>query len=347
MAAGLPTGSVSFSVDDAAAGTALLQNGTASFNDTLLTPPGTHSITANWVGDDTFNPHNLSGQVVVNKADTSITLSSAPSIVVTGQTVSITARVVPPFQGVPTGTIRFQPGSGSPSTATLDSAASASLAVDTSKLALGAYSNSASYSGDANFNPSTSTGAQFKVTDFALAVDPGSLTVTAGGSGNVNVTASSASGFNGTVDLSCSGLPSNARCGFAPASISLASATSASSTLTVTTMSSATLPLLRWPRRDRLGLYSLPTVELLLAAWVFAFVVFFVLRRRFVRLPLTLAAAIFLGLIVCVFVGCGGGSNGGGGTPSTVTYTVQVLATVHGSAPAASRSASVALKIQQ
>ena len=209
-AAGQPTGSVSFSVDNAPAGVASLQNGTASFNDTLLTPPGTHSVAANWGGDDTFNPHNLSGQVVVNKADTSIILSSAPSVVVTGQTVSVTVHVVPPFQGVPTGTIRFQASSGSPSSATLDSAASASLAVDTSKLALGAYSYTASYSGDANFNPSTSTGAQFKVTDFVLAVDPGSLTVTAGGSGNVNVSASSASGFNGTVvDLSCSGLPSN------------------------------------------------------------------------------------------------------------------------------------------
>ena len=346
-AAGQPTGSVSFSVDNAPAGVASLQNGTASFNDTLLTPPGTHSVAANWGGDDTFNPHNLSGQVVVNKADTSIILSSAPSVVVTGQTVSVTVHVVPPFQGVPTGTIRFQASSGSPSSATLDSAASASLAVDTSKLALGAYSYTASYSGDANFNPSTSTGAQFKVTDFVLAVDPGSLTVTAGGSGNVNVTASSASGFNGTVDLSCSGLPSNAHCGFAPTSISLASATSASSTLTVTTMSSATLPLLLWPPLVRLGLYSLPTVELLLAAWVFAFVVLFVTRRRFVRLPLTLAAALFLGLIVCVFAGCGGGSNGGGGTPSTATYTVQVVATVHGSAPAASRSATITLMIQR
>jgi hypothetical protein len=112
-------------------------------------------------------------------------------------------------------------------------------------------------------------------------------------------------------------------------------------------MSSATLPLLRWPPLDRFGLYSLPTVELLLAACVFAFVVLFVTRRRFVRLPLTLTAALFLGLIVCVFAGCGGGSNGGGGTPSTATYTVQVVATVHGSAPAASRSATITLMIQR
>jgi hypothetical protein len=345
--AGLPTGSVSFLIDSAATGAAPLQNGTASFNDTLLTPPGTHAITANWAGDDTFNPHNLSGQVVVNKADTSTTLSSAPFVAVIGQTVSVIAHVVPPFQGVPTGTIQFQPGSGSPSSATLDAAASASLAVDTSKLALGAYSYTANYSGDANFNPSASIAAQFKVTDFALAVDPGTLTVTAGGSGNVNVSANSASGFNGTVDLSCSGLPTNARCGFAPASVSLAAAMSASSTLTVTTTRSAMLPVLEWQRPNRLGGYPLPTVALLLGAWGFALFVLFVMRWRFIRIPLTLAAALFLGFIVCVFAGCGGGRSSGGGTPHAATYTVQVLATVHGSAPPTARSATITLTIQQ
>jgi len=346
-AAGLPTGSVSFLIDNAATGAAPLQNGTASFNDALLTPPGTHAITANWTGDDTFNPHNLSGQVVVNKADTSTTLSSAPLVAVIGQTVSVIARVVPPFQGVPTGTIQFQPGSGSPSSATLDSAASASLGVDTSKLTLGAYSYTANYSGDANFNPRTSTAVQFKVTDFALAVDPGSLTVTAGGSGNVNVSASSASGFNGTVDLSCSGLPSNARCGFAPASVSLAAAMSASSTLTVTTTRSAMLPLLQWQPPNRLERYPLPTVALSLAVWVFALFVLFGMRRRFMRIPLTLAVALFLGLIVCVFAGCGGRGSGGSGTPHVATYTVQVVGAVHGSAPTTSRSTTISVTIQQ
>ncbi len=344
-AAGLPTGSVSFSVDNAAAGTAPLVNGTAAINDAALTPPGTHALTANWPGDDTFNPHNLSGQFVINKANTSSTLSAAPSVALIGQSVSLTAHVIPPFQGVPTGTIQFQPGSGSPSSATLDPSGSASISVDTSKLSLGSYSYTANYLGDANFNPSTSPSAQFKVTDFAVAVDPGSLTLTAGNSGNANVTVSSPSGYNGTVDLSCSGLPTNAACGFTPSAVSLASATSASSTLTFTTTRSAMLPMFPWNQPGRFGRYPRATVVLLLALVLF---VLFTTRRRFVRNPLTLVAALSLAFILCVFSGCGGsGGSGGGGTPHTTTYTVQVLATVHGSNPAIVRSASVTLAIQQ
>jgi hypothetical protein len=68
-------GSVSFSVDNISAGAAPLQNGTVTLNETVLVPPGTHSITANWPGDDTFNAHNLSGQTVIANADSSTTIS--------------------------------------------------------------------------------------------------------------------------------------------------------------------------------------------------------------------------------------------------------------------------------
>jgi len=156
------------------------------------------------------------------------------------------------------------------------------------------------------------------------------------------VSASSASGFNGTVDLSCSGLPANAGCGFAPASVSLAAATSASSTLTVTTTRSAMLPALQRQRPNRLGRYPLPTFASLLGAWGIALFVLLVLRRRFIHIPLTMGAALSLGFIVCVFAGCGGG-----GTPHAATYTVQVLATVHGSAPPTARSTTITLTIQE
>ena len=217
-----PTGSVSFSVDNSALGSAPLQNGSASITDVQLISVGTHAIASTWAGDSTFNHHNLSGQAIVNKADTIINLSVAPNIAIIGQAITINAHVIPPFQGVPTGTVQLRPPTGSSTSATLDSSASASFAIDTSKLAVGTYSYTGAYAGDANFNPSTSTAAQLKVTDFSLAAVPGSLTLAAGGSGAVNVTASSVSGFNGIVDLSCIGLPSNATCSFAPASVSFA-----------------------------------------------------------------------------------------------------------------------------
>lgn len=340
-AAGLPTGSVSFLVENTVVATATFQNGTASLNDTLLTSPGTHAVAANWAGDNTFNPHKLSGQVAINKADTSTTLSVVPAVAVIGQMVNINARVVPPFQGVPTGTLQFHPGSGSPSSAPLGSNASASLSVDTSMLAIGSYLYTAAYSGDVNFNPSTSTAAQFKVTDFALAVAPDSLTVTSGSSGNVNVSASSSSGFNDTVDLSCSGLPVNAVCSFAPASVSFGTATSATSTLTITTTRSAMLPLAQWQRPNRLVRYPPPVVAFSLAACILALFIVLSMRRRFIRVPLAFATVLLLGLMMCVCVGCGGGPR-----PSA-TYTVQVLATVHGGTPAVSHSATMTLIVQR
>src|SRR5207253_1043122 len=47
-------------------------------------------------------------------------------------------------------------------------------------------------------------------------------------------------GFTGTVEFSCTGLPMNAACSFAPASVTVSSATAASTMLTVSTASTAT-----------------------------------------------------------------------------------------------------------
>jgi hypothetical protein len=168
-----------------------------------------------------------------------------------------------------------------------------------------------------------------------------SLTVTSGSSGNVNVSASSSSGFNDTVDLSCSGLPVNAVCSFAPASVSFGTATSATSTLTITTTRSAMLPLAQWQRPNRLVRYPSPVVAFSLAACILALFIVLSMRRRFIRVPLAFATVLLLGLMMCVCVGCGGGPR-----PSA-TYTVQVLATVHGGTPAVSHSATMTLIVQR
>ena len=70
--------------------------------------------------------------------------------------------------------------------------------------------------------------------DFALSVAPGSVNLKAGRTGSYTVTVSATGGFNDTVGLSVSGLPSGASAAFSPASIAGAGA----STLTITTASS-------------------------------------------------------------------------------------------------------------
>jgi hypothetical protein len=73
--------------------------------------------------------------------------------------------------------------------------------------------------------------------DFGLSATPGSQTVLQGGSASYTVSASSLSGFTGSVSLSASGGPSGVSIGFTPTSVT---AGSGSSTMRVTVPSTAT-----------------------------------------------------------------------------------------------------------
>ncbi|HXF11159.1 MAG TPA: PQQ-dependent sugar dehydrogenase [Desulfuromonadaceae bacterium] len=79
-------------------------------------------------------------------------------------------------------------------------------------------------------NVSVSTGP---TADFSLSASPSSVTVTTGGTGSTTITETDLNGYNGTVDLSATGLPSGVSATFVPAS------TTNNSTLTFTASSSA------------------------------------------------------------------------------------------------------------
>jgi hypothetical protein len=84
---------------------------------------------------------------------------------------------------------------------------------------------------DIVFNPGTSP-------DFALSASPASLSVTQGSSATSTISTSVSNGFNSSVALSISGLPSGVTASFSPTSI--AAPGSGSSTLTFTASSTAT-----------------------------------------------------------------------------------------------------------
>ena len=73
-----------------------------------------------------------------------------------GQSVTLTATVSvqSPGVGLPSGTLTFEDGGSSLGTAVLDSSSGSTLSI--SSLALGMHSITAVYSGDSNFNVSTS-----------------------------------------------------------------------------------------------------------------------------------------------------------------------------------------------
>ncbi len=117
--------------------------------------------------------------LTVNMAQSATALASSKGSTLFGQAVSFTVTVtaVPPGAGTPTGTVTFSDGNASIGTATLDSTGAASFT--TSSLAVGTHSITASYAGDANFNPSSSSLSQTVSKDAA--------TVTLGSSTNPSV----------------------------------------------------------------------------------------------------------------------------------------------------------------
>lgn len=83
---------------------------------------------------------------------------------------------------------------------------------------------------DFALNATTSDGA---AADFAIAAAPSALTVTAGTSGTSTITTAISGGFNSSVLLSASGLPSGATVSFSPATIAAPGSGSSTMTLSV------------------------------------------------------------------------------------------------------------------
>ncbi len=155
---GTPTGSVEFFDGTTELDTADLSGGSATFGTATLAV-GTHSITAQYLGDDNFTgstspAQSLSVTSPVGVGTTTSVVSSAnPSVF--GQSVTFTATVKAsvPGHGTPTGTVAFLDGTSTLGTATV-SAGRASFKIST--LAVANNAITAVYSGDTTFAGSTS-----------------------------------------------------------------------------------------------------------------------------------------------------------------------------------------------
>jgi hypothetical protein len=109
--------------------------------------------------------------LTVAAANSAVTVTTSPPISVYGQLLTISARVSTGVSGiVPSGFVTFREGNTVLDEATLDASGDATFSTDT--LAVGHPTITASYSGDANFNSSTST-------PMVLRVNPAPSVVTA------------------------------------------------------------------------------------------------------------------------------------------------------------------------
>jgi hypothetical protein len=194
------TGSVTFSVDGAPQQTIGLTGAQAQFVTATL-PAGTHTILATYDGSATYASSSNSVTQTVNKAAGTVGLSSStgsPSTI--NQPVTFIATV----PAGATGTVTF----------TLDGGAGVAVAVANGQaqftpatLSAGSHSVSASYSGDANFNPGSANFTQ------VVSQQPVG-TVTLSSSANpatfglvVTFTATVPAGATGTITFTIDGAP--------------------------------------------------------------------------------------------------------------------------------------------
>lgn len=305
---------------------------TFSTSATALSPGGTYTIVPSVSGTDLadYSVAATNGTLTISPAPTATTFT------LSNQNLVLTAAVTSVSSGTPTGSVTFYAGQTQLGSATL-SGGTASLTL--TSFPSGDVSLSAQYAGDGNFAASTS--ASMPVLTFTAAST--SLTVAASGSVTDNFSITVPSGYAGTLQFSCTGLPQNTNCSFEPASVSFSGTTNTASTiLTLTTGSQARLDSVPFGNKEAhavrwAALFVLPGLIPLL-----------VTRRQRLNARLrNVSLLLLLSSAGVWFTGCAGG-GGGSSKPSTpVTpsgnYTIQAVA----SGPSGvSQSAAVTVTVQ-
>jgi hypothetical protein len=151
-----PTGTVTFQDGGTVLQTVPLSTGgTASFNVASPTA-GSHTYSANYSGDSSYSPSSASVVQAVQAAQTTTSLSTSGTPAMVGKPVTFTIAVAPvsPATGTPTGTVTFSDNGTPIGTATLNNG---TATFSSSSLARGNHSITASYGGDPNFLPSSTT----------------------------------------------------------------------------------------------------------------------------------------------------------------------------------------------
>jgi YVTN family beta-propeller protein len=227
---GIPNGTMTFMDGAAILGNGVLDSsGTAAFTTASLSI-GTHSITATFAGSGKFissTSATLTERIDNARSATNTTLSVDLNPAYYGQSIIVTATVAPTLgrggSVIPTGTVTFLDGSVTLGSALLGSNGVAILS--TNKMAVGNHSMTATYGGDGLFESSSSVAVVEIVAqaNFALTVDPTSISLQTQHHGSIGVTLTPTGVFADTVVLSCGSLPEHVRCVFNRVGVPLSS----------------------------------------------------------------------------------------------------------------------------
>jgi uncharacterized membrane protein len=200
------------------------------------TPAGSYTITITGISG-TVN-HNTPVILVVQDFSLSATPASQTVAAGTGTSYTVTTAALNGFAGVVSLSISGFP-SGTTATfnpTSINGAGSSTLTVTTSTSTPGGTYTLTITGTSSGISHSTTVTLIVTAPDFTITATPASLSVTRGSSGNYTVTIGAVSGFNGTVNLSVTGLPSRTTATFTPTSVT----GSGTSTLKITVQSNAT-----------------------------------------------------------------------------------------------------------
>jgi hypothetical protein len=326
------SGTVIFNDGATQVGTATIgATGTATLSVTPVA--GSHSFTANYLGDANHGSSQsaVAAKLLVTQATTALTLSASSTSVRIATPVTLTATVIPALGGTPSGTVTFSSGG-----LTLGSMAvaqgTASLVVST--LLAGSNVITADYSGDTNFQGSTSSGITVAVViipDFAVTATPSLLTIPAGNSGIVTLAVTPSYNYAGTIAFSCGALPANVVCNFLPTSLTATGSGNVLSTeLLITTGGSSVQELSVRPSG-----VPWPFLLLLVPGTLL------ILRKRGMYRPTLLGVVLVMGALTTM-VGCGGMTV----APVASTGTTNITVTAAGSTGGMTHTASITVAIQ-
>ena len=330
---GIPTGGVSLSSNGVPQGIGSLNNtGTLSIGGGAFPQVGTYSLTANYLGDASFQPSATPSAInfTVTKASPTVTVQSSLSTVAPGAQVSLTAIIATTSQaGFPTGNVTFLSGSTTLATMMVGGLIQGGFQYGTallvtSGLPTGTDSITVQYTGDSNFTGETSPAITVNVVpqpDFSVSASPAPVTVSSPGqSANTTLTIAGVNGFGGVTTFSCAGLPAKSGCAFLPATVT----GSGTTMLTVTTTAASVVA-----PGDRNSFNNWKAKSGAIRALVFS-AALFILAMQIRRRRWNFAGALFVVALLLSTAACGGG----GGTPPPVipgtpigTTTVTVTAT--------------------
>jgi len=194
-------------------GTAAVSANTAVLTGISLSMTATHTVTAIYSGDTTYNASSSSPLLLTGTLlPVTVGLTASNPVVAPDQPVTLTAAVTPvntpPLTGEqhPSGYVLFYAGSAliSGQVPVLEGLGNASVASTVvPHITAGQYAITAVYSGDTTFGPATSNSVNLQAEDFTISCAVNNINMVQGTTQNVTCNVASLGGLAGPIEVTC------------------------------------------------------------------------------------------------------------------------------------------------